>query len=69
MGGVIAGMVGSSIGILTVALVCLQRDWQLVLSPGLAPLTIAGTTLLGGLAGCLPAWQATRLDPVESLRA
>jgi putative ABC transport system permease protein len=68
-GGIVAGIVGSSVGVLVVAVVCLQQDWQLVMSPWLAPLTIVGTTLLGGLAGCLPAWQATRMDPVESLRS
>ncbi|TFV65113.1 UNVERIFIED_ORG: ABC transporter permease [Bacillus sp. AZ43] len=67
-GGVVAGLVGSSAGLAVVALVCLQRDWQLVMSPGLVPLTIVGSTVLGGLAGCLPAWQATRMDPVDSLR-
>lgn len=68
-GGIVAGLIGSSVGVLVVALVCMQQDWQLVMSSALAPLTIAGTTVLGGLAGCLPAWQATRMDPVESLRS
>lgn len=68
-GGLVAGLVGSALGTLVVAFVCMQRDWQLVMSPLLAPLTVVATTLLGGLAGCLPAWQATRVDPVESLRS
>jgi putative ABC transport system permease protein len=68
-GGVVAGLLGGSVGIVVVAVTCLHKDWQLVMSPWLAPATIVGTTLLGGVAGCLPAWQATRMDPAECLRS
>lgn len=38
------------------------------LSPELLLLAIALATVVGGLAGVLPAWRASRLSPVEALR-
>jgi len=39
------------------------------LSPELLLLAIGLATVVGGLAGLLPAWRASRLPPVEALRA
>jgi putative ABC transport system permease protein len=39
------------------------------LTPELILLAIGLATLVGGLAGLLPAWRASRLTPVEALRA
>jgi len=38
------------------------------LSPELLLLAIALATVVGGIAGVLPAWRASRLSPVEALR-
>jgi len=38
------------------------------LTPELLLLSIALATIVGGLAGVLPAWRASRLSPVEALR-
>ena len=38
------------------------------LTPGIAALGVAFSTVLGALAGALPAWNAARMDPVEALR-
>lgn len=39
------------------------------ITPELVLLAIALATVVGGLAGLLPAWRASRLTPVEALRA
>ena len=38
------------------------------LTPGIAALGVTFSTVLGALAGALPAWNAARMDPVEALR-
>ena len=35
---------------------------------GTAASSVAFATVLGGLAGLVPAWHASRLDPVSALR-
>ena len=39
-----------------------------LLTPGIAILAVAFSTVLGTVAGALPAWNASGLDPVEALR-
>jgi putative ABC transport system permease protein len=39
-----------------------------VITPELILLAVGLATLVGGLAGLLPAWRASRLTPVEALR-
>jgi putative ABC transport system permease protein len=40
-----------------------------VLTPELILLAIALATVVGGLAGILPAWRASRMNPVDALRS
>ncbi|MFF4370303.1 ABC transporter permease [Streptomyces sp. NPDC001594] len=66
--GALGGLVGASLGELTVVGVCLVRDWTPVIHPGTvaaAPLAGLGT---GVLAGLYPAWRAARVEPAEALR-
>lgn len=67
--GLFGGVVGASLGILTVVAVSAARTWTPVLNPTIplaAPLLGAAVGLLAGL---YPAVRASRLEPVESLRA
>ena len=38
------------------------------LTPGTAIFAVAFSTILGMVAGVIPAWSAARLDPVQALR-
>ena len=70
--GFIVGLVGLGLGALVVVLGNeIGRDSGTVLfdlTPGTAIFAVAFSTILGILAGVIPAWSAARLDPVEALR-
>lgn len=67
--GLVGGVIGASIGVLVIVGVSAARAWTPVLDPWLplaAPFVGAATGLLAGL---YPAIRASRLEPVEALRA
>jgi macrolide transport system ATP-binding/permease protein len=66
--GVIGGIVGASLGVITVVTVSAYQSWTPVLDPAapfLAPL-IGGA--IGILSGTYPALRAARLQPIEAFR-
>ncbi|MER7732525.1 ABC transporter permease [Streptomyces erythrochromogenes] len=66
--GALGGLVGTSLGSMTVVLVAVIREW----TPVIHPLTVLAAPaiglLTGVLAGLYPAWRASRIEPAEALR-
>ncbi len=70
--GLIGGLIGLGLGALVVLIVNeLGRSGGTVLfdlTPQTAAFAVGFSTILGMLAGIIPAWTAARLDPVSALR-
>jgi ABC-type antimicrobial peptide transport system permease subunit len=67
--GVIGGLLGVSVGVITVSTVASSHRWTPVISPDVligAPL--AGVAI-GIIAGAIPALRASRITPLEALRS
>jgi putative ABC transport system permease protein len=67
IGGIIGYLFGMSVASAFGSVVA-QMDVQVVWQPLIALYAIGGAVVIGIVASAIPAWQATRLDPVEALR-
>ncbi|MGW1769652.1 ABC transporter permease [Streptomyces sp. NPDC002073] len=66
--GALGGLVGTSLGVLTVTAVAVVRDWTPVLHPGTVAAAPLAGLLTGALAGLYPAWRAATVPPARALR-
>lgn len=66
--GAIGGVVGSSLGVVTLVVAAAIRDWTAVLPPWLAFVGPLAGAVTGLLAGTYPALRASRIQPAEAIR-
>jgi putative ABC transport system permease protein len=66
--GAVAGLVGGSLGLLSVIAVALSLRWTAVMDPWLVLVSPGIGAAVGLLAGLYPAWRAGHVDPIEALR-
>lgn len=67
--GILGGVVGASLGVLTIVGVSAIKSWTPVLEPWLPVAAVAAGALMGLAAGTYPSWRATRIQPIAALRS
>jgi putative ABC transport system permease protein len=68
LGGLIGYGLGAAITLIANARTAPGQSTLFLITPTLTIIAIGFATLLGAVAGVLPAWRAARLDPVVALR-
>ncbi|MFB8026069.1 MULTISPECIES: ABC transporter permease [unclassified Streptomyces] len=66
--GALGGLVGTSLGTVTVVVTAVFRDWTPVIHPVIIMSGPVVGLLTGLMAGLYPAWRASRIEPVDALR-
>ena len=66
--GLVASVIGTSLGVLAVVAVSAVRSWEPVLQPWLPLVTPLLGVAIGLLAGAYPAWRAASVEPISALR-
>jgi len=66
--GALAGVIGTSLGVLAVVAVSATREWSPVLDPWLPFAAPVLGAVIGLVAGTYPAWKASSTEPIAALR-
>ncbi len=66
--GALGGVIGTSVGVLTIVGVSAVRDWTPVLEPWLPLVAPVAGAVVGLIAGIYPSLRAANLEPIAALR-
>jgi putative ABC transport system permease protein len=66
--GLLAGLIGGSLGVMIVVGVCLGNGWSAVVEPSIVALAPLVGTMIGIVASLYPALRAARVQPISALR-
>jgi macrolide transport system ATP-binding/permease protein len=66
--GLVGGSIGIVMGILWAVTTSLLLGWPILMSWAVVIISVFISAAIGVLAGIWPAWQASRLSPIEALR-
>lgn len=67
--GLLGGVIGASVGIVTIVIVSYTREWTPVLDSWLAPAAVLLGAAVGLLSGTYPSFRAARTEPIAALRS
>jgi putative ABC transport system permease protein len=64
----VGGLMGVALGVMAARLLASANKWPILISPGAILLAFSFSGAVGIFFGFYPAWRASRLSPIESLR-